>query len=99
MKKSQHLNNFNIMKKSQLRQIIREEISKVLKENTTRTTDEETIKQYVDNDVAGSYVFFEGEPLFYTPDITDPELKNYREDGYEHFDIDETGRTVNVRIF
>ena len=46
------------MKKSELQQIIKEEINKVLKEaeESEATTDPETIKSNFDNDVTGYYI-------------------------------------------
>jgi len=48
----------NNMKKSELKQIIKEEISKVLKEaeESKATTDSATIKSNFDNDVTGYYI-------------------------------------------
>jgi hypothetical protein len=90
------------MKRSELRNIIREEVDKMIKEAAS-TTDEEVIKRHLQNKKDGIYMLKGGvlkgggwnfasldkaKPLFYTPDFDDPKLKDYEEDGIVKIDID-----------
>jgi len=90
------------MKKSELRNIIREEVDKMIKEAAS-TTDEKVIKKYLQSMKDGIYMLKGGilkgggwnfasldkaKPLFYTPDFDDPKLKPYEKDGIVKVDID-----------
>ena len=82
------------MKKSQLKQLIKEEIQKVLGKERNLSDDE--IMSNLKNEKEGVYVLKggldrqggwnedslqKGKPLYYTTDTIDPELELYKEDG------------------
>ena len=82
------------MKKSELKQLIKEEIQKVLDEE--RDLSDKEIMSDLKNEKEGVYVLKgglekngrwnedslqKGEPVYYTTDTTDPKLKSFQEDG------------------
>ena len=82
------------MKKSELRQLIKEEIQKVLDEE--RDLSDKEIMSDLKNEKEGVYVLKgglergggwnedslqKGKPLYYTTDTIDPKLKLYKKDG------------------
>ena len=82
------------MKKSKLKQIIKEEIQKVL--NEERDLNDKEIMSNLKNEKEGVYVLKggldrqggwneeslqKGKPLYYTTDTTDPKLESYKKDG------------------
>ena len=86
------------MKKSELKQIIKEEIQKVLKEN-----------KKLDLHKNGIYILDGGlnkrgewdekslkkaKVLYYTTNVNDPKLKNFKEDGMVKVDISDNGIDV-----
>jgi len=102
------------MKKSELKQLIKEEIQKVLgKDIDVTSTDAKTIKSNLKNEKDGVYVLKggltdqdrwdedslqQGDPLYYTTNPIDPKLESYKEDGMVFITI-EKGKIVEVEEY
>jgi hypothetical protein len=86
------------MKKSELKQIIKEEIFKVLKENEKLNLDKNGI-YILDGGLNKRGEWDEkslkkAKVLYYTTNVNDPKLKNFKEDGMVKVDISNDGIDV-----
>lgn len=83
------------MKISQLKQLIKEEIVKVLNENTKLNLKKNGI--YIldgglnNNDEWDEKSLKKAKVLYYTTDFKDPKLKNFEKDGIVHVEITNDG--------
>lgn len=101
------------MKVSELKQLIKEEISKVLKKKVEVSTNAKTIRKYFNNGQVGVYVFkgknINGTPVYYTSDIMaygtvqdvkDKNLEKYMDiPGYVFADINSEGEEADVKTY
>ena len=103
----------NKMNSIRLKQIIREEVRKVLKEEMEVSTDANTIQNYFKKGQVGVYVFkgknINGTPVYYTSDIMaygtlqnvkDKNLEKYMDmPGYVFADINRKGEDADVKTY